>query len=56
MTVQEALAEMRAIAARQDGDCEQDHFDADEVLVALLRSLGFNALVDAYKLVEKWYA
>ena len=52
----EALDEMHAIAARDDGDFETNHLDADEVLVALLRSLGFNALADVWESVEKWYA
>lgn len=58
MTGQEALDAMRALEAenRLARDHERDHVAADDVLCALLRSLGFNALVDSYDKVGKWYA
>lgn len=50
------LALMRLEAARQNGDTEVAHSDADDALVELLTNLGLDEVVVAYQLVEKWYA
>lgn len=56
MTGQAALDAMREIRARGTYDVERNHVDADNVLCELLRTLGFNALVDEYAEIEMWYA
>ena len=38
------------------GDCEGDHYGADEILVSMLTELGFTETVAAYRKVGKWYA
>jgi hypothetical protein len=37
-------------------DVERDHLKADDILCDLLRSLGYEDVVQAYLNVEKWYA
>ena len=31
------------------------HPDADDILCALLRTLGYGEIVDAYDSIDKWY-
>ncbi len=38
------------------GDYEGAHSDADEILIELLKSLGYNQTVEAWEAVGKWYA
>lgn len=38
------------------GDTEVAHIDADKALCALLVSIGYQDVVDAFALVPKWYA
>lgn len=38
------------------GDQEMDHVRADDALCDLLRSLGYDDVVDAFEAVGKWYA
>lgn len=35
---------------------EQDHWDADRLLVTLLRHLGFRKTANAFESIDKWYA
>lgn len=37
------------------GDSERDHIYADNILCEFLESLGYNALVNKFVSVEKWY-
>jgi len=39
-----------------NGDTEMAHHAADEVLLDLLRSLGFGEVCDEWEKVDKWYA
>ncbi|WP_415279292.1 hypothetical protein [Brucella sp. BZ] len=38
------------------GDTENQHLSADGVLCDLLKQLGFEAVVDEFEKVDKWYA
>ena len=38
------------------GDTEIDHVRADDILVELLRELGYNRLAVVYSGIPKWYA
>lgn len=46
----------RLKAAQQDSDTESAHAEADEVLCALLKALGYTKIVEEYDKVPKWYA
>lgn len=37
------------------GDKEEDHGEADEILVEILKNIGFTKTVEAYAKVGKWY-
>ena len=39
-----------------EGDAEDKHWNADEILCKVLRSLGYGELSDAFEEIEKWYA
>jgi len=54
MTREEALA--RLIVLQHDNDHEYAHTGADDVLVALLESLGYWDVVAEYHKIKKWYA
>lgn len=47
---------MRAIAARAYEDREEAHIEADDLMVATLRALGYGAAMDAYEGFDKWHA
>jgi hypothetical protein len=52
----EALAKLKAIKARNRGDLELDHVDADAVLIDIIRYLGWDDVAEAYDDIDKWYA
>ena len=54
MDKNEALTKLKVLV--KSGDPERAHGEADDVLCALLVSLGYNEVVTIYKLVPKWYA
>lgn len=37
-------------------DQEMAHYNADKVLCAMLRDLGYDEIVDIYEAIPKWYA
>ena len=37
-------------------DTEANHSNADTLLTDLLIELGYDDVVDAYEMIEKWYA
>jgi len=54
MTKEDALA---ALAKCQENrDTEMAHSNADDVLCALLKALGYGDVVAEYDKVPKWYA
>lgn len=55
MTPKQALEQLKEIQNNQD-DTEVDHAEADRILCELLRALGYNAIVDAWESIDKWYA
>lgn len=54
MNAQEAIWLLDEIA--KSGDTEAAHRNADKVLCALLKTMGFDDVVEAWEKVEKWYA
>jgi hypothetical protein len=40
----------------ENSDYEVAHIEADDVLCTVLRTMGYNTLVDTYDRVGKWYA
>ncbi len=56
MTTSEAIDKLKEIQENQNGDQEQDHIDADQVLCDLLSELGRDDVVTEYKKIEKWWA
>ena len=54
LTPAEFAAKMREQAAR--GDTEMAHSDADEIIVQLLRQLGYDEGADIYNNMERWFA
>lgn len=54
MTRQEAIDRLRE--AQRNGDVEEAHGTANDVLCDLLVALGYQDVVDEWKAVQKWYA
>lgn len=54
MTPAEFADKMREIS--RAGDTEMDHCEADDLMCALLRSLGYGEGVDIFEEMPKWYA
>lgn len=54
MTREEAITKLRI--EQDNGDIEAAHGNADDVLCSLLRSLGYDDVVDEWHQVGKWYA
>ena len=52
----EALARLEAVCRRRDGDAEDQHSQADDVLCASLRRIGMGDVADAFERVHKWYS
>lgn len=44
------------IAQCSHGDVEAAHCTADDIIIQLLLTLGFEKTVDAWSKVDKWYA
>jgi len=53
MTREEAKRKLLEVLASDDP--EKNHKDADDVLCALLVSLGYVDVVELYERLEKWY-
>lgn len=53
-TREDALNDLAKLA--RSNDTEGAHIDADDILCELLLELGYNDVVEAYNLVDKWYA
>jgi hypothetical protein len=69
MTHNQTLTALGSISARQlhravlathgftrSGNTRLDRLDANDVLTAFLRHLGYDAVADAFDGVHKWYA
>jgi hypothetical protein len=54
MNYQLYLADMKA--SRDGCSTEWDHYEADAILCAMLRELGYDEIVDMFEGMEKWYA
>lgn len=54
MTRKEALIELTELT--QEPDIEHAHVRADEILLELLRTLGYADIIEAYNRIDKWYA
>jgi hypothetical protein len=54
MTREEAIKHLKEQATNWDK--EEAHGKADDILIAYLRELGENELVEAWRKVPKWYA
>jgi hypothetical protein len=54
MGEREAIDRLRV--CQQDTDTEAAHADADDVLCAFLKELGYGKVVEEYHKVRKWYA
>ena len=57
MTPAEFSEEMRKIyPTRETGDREVSHINADDLLVKVLRGLGYGEGCDIYEAAHKWHA
>lgn len=48
------LRELQKIS--EEGGREEAHIEADDILCGILRDAGYDAVVDAYRAVKKWFA
>jgi len=46
----------KLISLQENGDTEDAHGQADDLLCELLKYLGCNEIVSEYHKVDKWYA
>lgn len=44
------------MAASNQGDNEEDHMTADDLLCELLDRIGFKSVIEEYRKIGKWYA
>lgn len=57
MTPQEFAQQMQEIARGPGrGDAETRHFEADDLVAKVLRTLGYGDGADIFDEMEKWYA
>ena len=54
MSREEALSKLKELVGSRDIECA--HAYADDVLCDLLKSLGYQDVVEAYEQIDKWYA
>ena len=50
------LGELKALAKKPMADFEADHVRADELMIQLVKHLGYQDIAEAYSKVGKWYA
>lgn len=57
-SIEEALRALESIIARQSvhSDPEEDHYEADKILCALIRFLGHEEISEAFEKINKWYS
>ena len=56
MSPKEAAREFRRAMAREEGDPETQHMEADGFLCKVLTDLGYAELVAEFEELGKWYA
>lgn len=56
MQKDEAVKKMKLINEKFGNDKEMCHCEADDLLVEVLESLGYDELIKEYYVTEKWYA
>ena len=39
-----------------NSDTEEDHIEADSIILELLEELSFNEVIEEYEKIDKWYA
>lgn len=54
MSREEAINKLKIL--QEMGDKEIAHCNADDVICELLKSLGYEDVVKAYDVIDKWYA
>ncbi|WP_313752447.1 hypothetical protein [Mixta calida] len=54
MSREEALAKLRILQVLRDKEIA--HVNADDVICDLLKSLGYQDVVEEYDKIDKWYA
>ena len=50
------IEDMKSTAEEADNDRECAHIDADDILCAFIRELGYTELAEIYESFGKWYA
>lgn len=50
------LKKMRKLVKMSQGDPEEAHYLADEILCEILYELGYDKIVDIFDNIRKWYA
>lgn len=53
MTKEEAIAKLKKIYDNKDSNAEDDHIEADEVLLHLINDIDVSL---AYRKIGKWYS
>lgn len=54
MTREEAIYKLRILQEMRDKEIA--HWNADDVICELLKSLGYEDVVTEYDVIDKWYA
>lgn len=54
MTREQAIEQL--IEQQANDDPEVNHYKADVIICELLRSLGYDDVVDEWEAIERWYA
>jgi hypothetical protein len=50
------IEDMKSTAEEADNDRESAHIEADDILCAFIRELGYTKLAEIYESFGKWYA
>jgi len=56
ITKEEAVKLLNELIKEQEDNTESLHYRADILLCKILKSLGYNELVELYESFEKWYS
>ena len=55
MTPEEFATKMQAIKDRGNWEEEENHIDADQLMLECLKSLGYGDGCNVFRSIEKWY-
>lgn len=56
LTREEVVSQLKDIVIKDEGDAENQHWEADHLVINFIKDLGYEDIAEAWYDVPKWYA